>query len=247
MAFDFTGQTVIVTGGTRGIGRGVAEAFLKSGACVIATYTSNAAAAEEFKSANAAFAERLECRQFDVADYAAVESFFRSLEGQYERVEIVVNNSGIRKDAVIGMMPEADWRRVLDVNLTGAFNMCKFAVQTMSGQRYGRIVNIISPSGKHGFAGQANYAASKAGLEALTRSISKEIARRNVTVNCVSPGFIGTDLIKDLPEDLVKQYKDSVPMKRFGTIEEVAHCVLFLASREASYVTGATLEVTGGL
>jgi len=244
---DFAGQTAIVTGGTRGIGRGVAEAFLRAGARVIATYASNEAAAEAFMAANAEHAARIDCRKFDVADYAACEAFYKSLEGAYESVEILVNNSGIRKDSIVGMMPEADWRRVIDVNLTGVFNMCKFAVQAMSGRRYGRIVNVTSPSGKYGFEGQANYAASKAGMVALTRSLSKEVAKRKITVNCVSPGFIDTDFIRDLPEDLAKRYKDSVPMKRFGTVEEVAACVLFLASKEASYVTGATLEVTGGL
>jgi len=244
---DFAGQTAIVTGGTRGIGRGVAEAFLRAGARVIATYASNEAAAEAFMAANAEHAARIDCRKFDVADYAACEAFYKSLEGAYESVEILVNNSGIRKDSIVGMMPEADWRRVIDVNLTGVFNMCKFAVQAMSGRRYGRIVNVTSPSVKYGFEGQANYAASKAGMVALTRSLSKEVAKRKITVNCVSPGFIDTDFIRDLPEDLAKRYKDSVPMKRFGTVEEVAACVLFLASKEASYVTGATLEVTGGL
>jgi len=244
---DFINQTVIVTGGTRGIGRGVAEAFLKAGARVIATYAVNEATAEEFRKANAEHLDRIDCQRFDVSDYAAAESFYKHVEEKHGPFQILVNNSGIRRDNIIGLMPEEDWRRVLDINLTGVFIMCKFAVQAMSRQRYGRIINVTSPSGKHGFEGQANYAASKAGIVALTRSLSKEVARRNITTNCVSPGFIDTDLIRDLPDDLRKRYQSEVPMKRFGTIEEVAHCVLFLASREASYVTGATLEVTGGL
>ena len=159
----------------------------------------------------------------------------------------MVNNAGIRKDAVLAMMRESEWHDVLNVNLNGIFYMCKFAVMSLMQKRYGRIINITSPSGKFGFEGQSNYAAAKAGLVALTKSVSKEVARRGITVNCVSPGFIETDLIQDLPEELRKSYVGRVPLKRFGTPEEVAACVLFLASREASYVTGSTLEVTGGL
>jgi 3-oxoacyl-[acyl-carrier protein] reductase len=127
------------------------------------------------------------------------------------------------------------------------FNMSKFAVLTMMRKRYGRIITITSPCGEFGFAGQANYAASKAGQVGLTRSLSKEVASRGITVNCVSPGFIGTDLIKDLPENLRKQYTEQVPLKRFGTPDEVASCVLFLATKAAAYITGSVLEVTGGL
>jgi 3-oxoacyl-[acyl-carrier protein] reductase len=145
------------------------------------------------------------------------------------------------------MMRESEWHDVIDVNLNGVFYMCKFAVMSMMRKKYGRIIGITSPSGKFGFEGQANYAAAKAGMVALTKSLSKEVARRGITVNCVSPGFIATDLIQDLPEELRKSYVGQVPLKRFGTPEEVAACVLFLATKEAAYVNGATLEVTGGL
>jgi 3-oxoacyl-[acyl-carrier protein] reductase len=145
------------------------------------------------------------------------------------------------------MMKESEWHDVLEVNLSGVFYMCKFAVMSLMRKRYGRIINLTSPSGKYGFEGQANYAASKAGLIALTKSLSKEVARRGITVNCVSPGFIATELIEDLPKELRDSYIAQIPLRRFGKPEEVAACVLFLASREASYVNGATLEVTGGL
>jgi 3-oxoacyl-[acyl-carrier protein] reductase len=145
------------------------------------------------------------------------------------------------------MMKESEWHDVLEVNLSGIFYMCKFAVMNMMQKRYGRIINITSPSGKYGFEGQANYAAAKAGIVALTKSLSKEVARRGITVNCVSPGFIATELIQDLPDETRNSYVAQVPLKRFGKPEEVAACVLFLASKEASYVTGSTLEVTGGL
>jgi len=135
----------------------------------------------------------------------------------------------------------------MNVNLSGIFYMCKFAVMSLMRKRYGRIINISSVMERYGFEGQANYAASKAGLSALTKSLSKEVATRGITVNCVSPGFIATEFIEDLPDKLREAYLARIPLKRFGSTEEVAACVLFLASKEASYVTGSTLEVTGGL
>lgn len=245
--YSFEGQTAIITGGTRGIGRSIAEGFLKGGARVIAIYSSNEAAADRFKQDNSDYAERIDLQKYDVSKYAEVEKFFNYVEKTYEGFEILVNNAGIRKDAVLAMMKESDWHEVLDINLSGIFYMCKFAVMSLMQKRYGRIINITSPSGKFGFEGQANYAAAKAGIVALTKSLSKEIARRGITVNCVSPGFIATDLIQDLPEEQRKAYVSQIPLKRFGKPEEVAVCVLFLASREASYITGSTLEVTGGL
>ena len=245
--YDFKGQTVIVTGGTRGIGKCIAESFLKAGARLIVTYSSNEAAAAKFKQENGQYAENIDVQKCDVAKYKEVENFFEYLDKKYEGFEILVNNAGIRKDAVLAMMKESEWRDVLEVNLSGVFYMCKFAVMSLMRKRYGRIINITSPSGKYGFEGQANYAASKAGLIALTKTLSKEVARRGITVNCVSPGFIATELIDDLPKELRDSYIAQVPLKRFGKPEEVAVCVLFLASKEASYVNGATLEVTGGL
>lgn len=244
---DFKDQTVIVTGGTRGIGRGIAEAFLNAGATVIATYVANLDAAEKFKQDNTAHGERLHTRMCDVTDATAVADFYKFIEDTFGTFEVLVNNSGIRRDAVVGMMSDEDWTRVVDTNLTGTFHMSKLAVQNLMRQRYGRIITITSPIGKFGFAGQANYAATKAGQVAFTKSLSKEVASRKITVNCVSPGFIDTEFIADLPEDQRKHYLGQVPMKRFGSVEDVAHAVLFLASRDASYVTGAVLEVTGGL
>ncbi len=245
--YDFKGQTVIVTGGTRGIGKSIAEGFLKAGARVIVTYSSNEAAAAIFKQENSQYAENIDVQKCDVAKYKEVENFFEYIDKKYVGFEVLVNNAGIRKDAVLAMMKESDWHDVVEVNLSGVFYMCKFAVMSLMRKKYGRIINITSPSGKYGFEGQANYAASKAGLIALTRTLSKEVARRGITVNCVSPGFIATELIQDLPDETRNSYIAQVPLKRFGKPEEVAECVLFLASKQASYVTGSTLEVTGGL
>lgn len=247
MEFDFKGQTALVAGGTRGIGRAISEAFLKAGAKVVATYLSNDEEAKKFKKANADRANFLDIYQFNVTDYESVENFYKKVEVKYESFQILVISSGIRSDSIVGMMKAEDWNRVIDTNLTGTFNLSKLAVQSMMRQRYGRIITLTSPIGKFGFAGQANYAASKAGQVAFTRSLSKEVASRKITVNCVSPGFIDTDFIGDLPEEQRKAYKDQVPLKRFGTPEDVTYPVLFLASKETDYITGSVLDVTGGL
>ncbi len=245
--FDFNDQTVIVTGGTRGIGRAIAESFLKAGARVLATYQGNAEAAKAFEEANQEHADRLIVKKCDVTDYAAVEALFKWVGDELGVIQVLINNSGIRRDQIVGMMAVEEWQSVIDTNLTGTFYMSKFAVQNMARKRYGRIINITSPVARFGMPGQGNYAASKAGQIAFAASLSKETARRKITVNCVSPGFIGTDLIADLAEERVEMYLNLVPMKRFGEVEEVASSVLFLASKEASYITGTVLEVTGGL
>ncbi|MDR3211044.1 MAG: 3-oxoacyl-ACP reductase FabG [Planctomycetota bacterium] len=246
MGFDFSGQTLLVSGGSRGIGRAVAEEFLAAGGKVLALYGHDEASAVRFQE-EAGAGDRLRLEQLDVSDAAAVAAFGDRLLDQGEKVDVLVNSAGIRRDAVLAMLPQADWEQVLAVNLTGTFSLTKSILRLMSPARYGRIVNITSPSGKLGFAGQSNYAASKAGLVALTQSLAKEVAKRGITVNAVSPGFIDTDFIKDLPEAQAAEYRKQVPMGRFGTAREVAAAVLFLASREAAYITGATLEVTGGL
>lgn len=245
--FNYEEQIVIVTGGTRGIGRAIAEGFLKAGAQVVATYASNDKGAEDFTRNNKAYEAQIDIQKFDVSDSAQVENFFQYMNESYDSLEVLVNNSGIRRDAMLAMMKADDWNRVLDVNLSGAFHMCKSAVKSMVCNRYGRIINITSPAGKMGFAGQANYCASKAGQVGLTRALSKEVASRGITVNCISPGFFETEFIADLPEKLKTGYLANIPLKRFGRPEEVAHSALFLASKEAEYITGATLEITGGL
>jgi 3-oxoacyl-[acyl-carrier protein] reductase len=245
--YDFKGQAVIITGGTRGIGKAIAESFLKAGAKVIVTYSTNEAATAQFKQDNSRFAENIDIQKCDVTKYEEVENFFKYIDTKYGSFEVLVNNAGIRKDSVLAMMKESDWHDVLNVNLTGIFYMCKSAVKILMRKRYGRIINISSVMERYAFEGQANYAASKAGLSALTKSLSKEIATRGITVNCVSPGFIATELIQDIPDKLRESYLARIPVKRFGSTEEVAACVLFLASKEASYVTGSTLEVSGGL
>ena len=244
---NFDSQHVIVTGGTRGIGAGITEQFLKSGATVIATYSGNDEAALAFKDKMAVFGEKLILKKFNVSNTAEVEAFFSDYEKNFKSLEVLVNNAGIRRDQIIATMSEGDWDGVIDTNLKGTYNMTRFAVLAMMKNRYGRIVNMSSVGGKLGLPGQANYAASKAGQIAMSLSVSKEVAKRNITINNVCPGFIETELLKDLPEEQVKEYKSQVPMKRFGKVEEVAHAVLFFSSKEASYITGATLDIAGGL
>jgi 3-oxoacyl-[acyl-carrier protein] reductase len=244
---EFDSKKAVVTGATRGIGRAIAEALLERGATVAGIYGGNREAAEAMAGDNSRYGERLRLIQLDVADYAAVAAFYAGLETEWETLDILVNNAGIRRDAVVAMMREEDWRRVLDVNLTGGFNMSRLALPLMLKQKYGRIVFITSPMGHLGFAGQANYAASKAGQIGLMKSLSKEVAKRKITVNSVSPGFIATELLDDLSEAQMQEYKKMVPANRFGTPAEVAEAVLFLAGDRAAYINGAVLEVTGGL
>lgn len=242
------GQIAVVTGGTRGIGRAISLALLEAGARVFATYAGNEQAAQELRELSGAHGERLSLARFDVADARAVEGFWRGLEesGQ-DPVQILVNNAGVRRDQLLALMKPEDWHAVLDTNLTGSFLMSKFAVQSMLRGRYGRIVLVTSPAGAHGFAGQANYGASKAGQIGLMRALSKEVGRKKITVNCVSPGFIDTELLADLSEELRRQHLAGVPLGRFGTAAEVAWAVRMLCTREASYVHGSVLEVSGGL
>lgn len=243
--FDFSDQVVVVTGGTRGIGAAITTQFIECGATVHATYGSNDIAANHFKESLGDRANKLHLHRFDVSNQDQCRQFFEKLSGT--QIHVLVNNSGIRKDNLALQMSEADWDSVLNINLKGSFLMTKFAAENMLSYRYGRIINISSIGGQLGLPGQANYAASKAGQVAISKSIGKEVAKRGITINNVAPGFIDTELLHDLPEDLVKEYKKQIPMKRFGKPSEVAHAVCFLASKDASYITGSTIEISGGL
>jgi len=244
---DFSGRIVIVSGATRGIGKAITGRFLEYGASVIGLYGANketaAVCAEEFRN----YSAQLDLQQCNIAKEEEVAALFAMVEEKHQCLDILVNNAGIRQDAVLALMRTDQWQRVIDINLTGTYLMAKQAVLLMMKKKYGRIINITSPVANLGFPGQANYAASKAGQVALAKSLAKEVARKKITVNCVSPGFIATDFINDLSSEQLTSYKKMVPMRRFGTTEEVADAVLFLAGHRTSYITGTVLEVTGGL
>lgn len=244
---NFENQVVIVTGGSRGIGRALSQAFLLAGAQVVATYNSDHQKAQSFKAELGSLGERLDLRHFDVSQPQEVEIFWQAMDEKFPQIHVLINNSGIRKDSLGAAMNELDWQRVIDVNLSGAFYMSKRAILSMMKKRYGRIINMSSVGARLALPGQCNYAASKAAQIAMSNSLAKEVGKRGITVNSVCPGFIETELLEGLSAEQINEYKAQVPLKRFGTPEEVACAVLFLASRQASYITGSTLEVAGGL
>lgn len=244
---SFTDQIAVVTGATRGIGRAITLALLEQGATVLGIYGGNTAAAESLKSECVEYDDKLLLFQCNVASAMEVKTFYTSIEEQFGFIDILINSAGIRRDALTALMDIKNWQDVIDINLTGSFLMAKEAVLLMMKKKYGRIINITSPAAYLGFPGQANYSASKAGQIGLTRTLAKETAKKKITVNCVSPGFIATDFINDLTKEQLMEYKKMVPMRRFGTPGEVAHAVLFLAGKDASYITGAVLEINGGL
>jgi 3-oxoacyl-[acyl-carrier protein] reductase len=243
----FQDRVVLVSGATRGIGKAIALRFLEEGAYLVGLYAGNEVAAQTFQTEQALLADRIDLRRCDVSDPHAVAVLFEDLEQRYQSLDILVNNAGIRRDAVLALMSYGQWQEVIDTNLTGTYLLAKHAVPLMMRNKFGRIINITSPVAHLGFAGQANYAASKAGQVALTKSLAKEVARKKITVNCVSPGFIATDFLDGLTPESLEEYKKMVPMRRFGSPEEVAHAVFFLAGSEAAYISGTVLEVSGGL
>jgi len=244
---NFNKRIVVVTGATRGIGKAITEAFLRAEAYVVGIYAGNTAAAEQFTQQNSHFSSQFELIQCDIANEAAVQQLFVNLEKKFSVIDILINNAGVRRDSVLALMASVDWHKVIDTNLSGTYLMCKQAVLLMMKKKYGRIINITSPVSYLGFVGQANYAASKAGQIGLTKTLAKETAKKKITVNCVSPGFIATDFIDDLSAEQLSSYKKMVPMRRFGTPQEIAESVLFLASDRAAYITGTVLEISGGL
>ncbi len=245
---DLAGQIAVVTGGTRGIGAAVSRALLEAGASVRAVYRQDDAAARAFAEDQPLHRARLSVHKLDVADPEAVERFWTETEPALSGgVQILVNNAGIRRDAIVGLMSAEDWNAVLDTNLSGSFHMSKHAVRSMMRRKYGRIVFVTSPAAEHGFAGQGNYAASKAGQIGLMRALSREVAKKGITANCVSPGFVETEFIADVAEEVKKSHLSMVPLGRYGTPQEIAWAVVALCAPEATYVNGSVLEVTGGI
>jgi 3-oxoacyl-[acyl-carrier protein] reductase len=236
----------MVTGASRGIGRAIALKLAAEGAAVVVTATSVAAAQKTADEIAAAGGKALAVK-VDVSQAAEVEELFKEAAAAFGRLDILVNNAGITKDGLLLRMKESDWDAVMDVNLKGAFNCTREAAKVMSKARYGRIVNVSSVVGEMGNPGQANYCASKAGMIGLTKSVAKELARRNVTVNAVTPGFIETDMTHDLSEKAKESLMEQIPMGRLGASDDIAAAVLFLVSQGAGYITGHVLSVNGGM
>jgi 3-oxoacyl-[acyl-carrier protein] reductase len=248
MAFDFKGKTVLVTGASRGIGRAIAVEFGKGGANVALNYAGNAAAANEALAlVQQAGAAKARLYQFDVADPAACATAVESVVADLGGLHVLVNNAGISIDQLVMRMKDEDWNRSLQVNLTGNFNLIRAASRPMMKAKGGAIINITSVVGEMGNAGQAAYAAAKAGQIGLTKAIARELASRNIRVNAVAPGYIDTDMTAALPEAAKTKMTEMIPLSRLGTAADVASAVAFLASDQASYVTGEVLRVNGGM
>ena len=240
-------RVAFVTGASKGIGRAIAVALARAGHPVGVGYGSDHEGARQTQLAIEAEGAKAAAVQCDVCDPAAVDAAFAEVEAAFGRVTVLVNNAGITHDGLVARMSDAQWRAVIDTNLTGAFHTIRRATPGMMRERYGRIVNVASVAGLSGQAGQANYAAAKAGLLGLSRSIARELAPRHITCNVVAPGPIVTAMTAGMPAEWQDQIESAVPLGRFGTPEECAAVVAFLCSDAASYVTGALVPVDGGL
>lgn len=244
---SFAGKTAVVTGGSRGLGRAICRKLAAEGANVVFSYAGNTAAAEETRQELEAMGCKVIAMQGSVADTDAVKALMDAAVKEFGRIDILVNNAGITRDGLLMMLKEEDFDAVMDTNLKGAFLCMKAVSRIMMKQKYGRIVNLSSVVGIHGNAGQVNYAASKAGVIGMTKSLAKELASRGVTVNAVAPGFIDSDMTAAIPEAAKTALLTSIPQGRIGVPEDVANAVAFLAGEEAGYITGQVLGVDGGM
>jgi 3-oxoacyl-[acyl-carrier protein] reductase len=244
---DLTGRTALVTGGSRGIGKAIVLRLARQGADVAFSYKGNTDAANATAAEVESMGRRSLAVQADAREQEGAEALVKAVLEAFGKIDILVNNAGITRDDLIMRMKAEDWTDVLETNLFGAFWALKACTRPMLKARSGRVINITSVSGQAGQMGQANYSSAKAGLIGLTKAAARELASRGITVNAVAPGFVLTELTKDLPEALQAQITERTPLGRFGTPEEIADAVAFLASDEAGYITGQVLAVDGGL
>lgn len=241
---DLSGKTALVTGASRGIGAAIADTLAQAGATVVGTATGGSGAA--------AIGERLaqwngQGRALNAAEADGIENLIADIEKEFGKLDILVNNAGITRDNLLMRMKEEEWDEIMQVNLKSVFRASKAVLRGMMKQRSGRIINITSVVGAMGNAGQANYAAAKAGLIGFSKSVAREVGSRGITVNCIAPGFIDTDMTRALPEEVRKTFEAQTALGRFGDAQDIADAVLFLASDQAKYITGQTLHVNGGM
>jgi 3-oxoacyl-[acyl-carrier protein] reductase len=241
------GRTALVTGASRGIGRAIALALAQEGADVAINYVSSEGPAKQLAEEIMNLGRKAMLAQADVADYPDTFRMAQEVLKEFGRLDVLINNAGINSDKTFVKMDHASWRKVLAINLDGVFNCTKVFIDQMIKQEYGRVVNITSVIGQIGNFGQANYAASKAGVAAMTKSLAKELAARGVTINAVAPGFTETEMVEGIPEKVRNKLLDQIPMRRFGKSEEVARACVYLCSSDGDYITGAELSINGGL
>ena len=239
---DFKDKKVLITGATGGIGHALVKKFVSLNASVLASGTKN----EKLDLLKKEF-PNINILKFDISDHSKIEEFIENVQSQLVGLDILINNAGINKDNLSLRMKEEEWQKVIDVNLGSTFLLCKSAIKKMLKNKYGRIVNITSIVGHTGNLGQANYAASKAGIIGMTKSLAIEYAKKNITLNCVSPGFIKTKMTENILENVRLMLTSRIPMAKLGSGEDVANSVAFLSSESASYITGETLHVNGGM
>lgn len=240
-------KIAVVTGGSRGIGKSIVLNLAKQGANIVVNYTSNSTAAEEVVKEVEALGSKAIAVKADVSQADDVANLIKETEEKLGKIDILVNNAGITRDGLLIRMKESDWDSVLDINLKGVFLTTKLIGKKMLKQKSGSIVNVTSVVGLMGNAGQANYAASKAGVIGFTKSIAKEFASRGITVNAVAPGFIKSDMTDKLSEEVIENYTKAIPLGRLGVADDVANLVSFLVSKNANYITGQTMQVDGGM
>ncbi|MCB0602328.1 MAG: 3-oxoacyl-[acyl-carrier-protein] reductase [Saprospiraceae bacterium] len=241
------GKVTLITGGTRGIGKGLVEAFVSAGSHVAFTYRSSHQASDELIGAMKDSGVTIKGYASDAADYTQAEALVKQVLEDFGTIDVLINNAGITRDTLMLRMSEEQWDEVIHTNLKSAFNLTKQVLRPMMKARSGSIINMSSVVGVFGNAGQANYAASKAGLIGFTKSIAKELGSRNIRCNAIAPGFIETEMTGELSEETMKQYLQNIPLNRLGKVEDVAKLALFLASDDSSYITGQVLSVCGGL